>query len=252
MLSFSGCIYRLWVRILQFLCFSLRKSAMFLRYSCFFALGMISTHLSLLDLLWKLSILFEFHALPRISILILSKLTKYMLMSWNDGYLWWIDGNYYLEVYFNKDVVIFYVYAAAEKLNKFISYFVDCICVWLIFCCWHWQIPALLMLLMISCGMLICQWAYLKVDQRSLGTFNLQKSIKNTSKKTWEADTKSMKNDTFASNSFKFLNIITLTTLTSHKNTQTPISHTIIKVRSPASGPGDGRSTCVHLRTRAS
>ena len=143
-LSSWGCICHLRVWILQFLCFFLRKSAMFLRYSCLFSLGMIWTHLSLFDLLWKLSILFEFHALLMISILILSKLTKYMLMSWNDGYdgyLWWIDGNYYLEVYFNKDVVIFYVYTA-EKLNKLTSYFVDCICVWLIFYCWLWQIPA--------------------------------------------------------------------------------------------------------------
>ena len=161
-LSSCGCICHLWVWILQFLCFSLRKSAMFLRYSCLFSLEMISTHLCLLDFHWKLLILFEFQALLLISmLLILSKLTKYMLMSWNDAYLWWIDGNYYLEVYFNKDVVvIFYVYTA-EKLNKLTSYFVDCICVWLIFCCWHWQIPALLMLLMISCGMLIGQWIHL-------------------------------------------------------------------------------------------
>jgi len=66
-----------------------------------------------------------------------------------------------------------------SKLNKKLtSYFVDCICVWLIFCCWHWQIPALLMLLMISCGMLICQWAHLLVDQRSLGTFDFKKPSK--------------------------------------------------------------------------
>jgi len=45
-----------------------------------------------------------------------------------------------VEVYFNKDVMILYVYA--EKLNKLTSYFVDCICVWLIFYCWLWQIPA--------------------------------------------------------------------------------------------------------------
>jgi len=32
-----------------------------------------------------------------------------------------------VEVYFNKDVMILYVYA--EKLNKLTSYFVDCICV---------------------------------------------------------------------------------------------------------------------------
>ena len=55
----------------------------------------LDSSMCLLDLLWKLSILFEFHALLMISILILSKLTKYILMCWNDGYLWWIDGNYY-------------------------------------------------------------------------------------------------------------------------------------------------------------
>jgi hypothetical protein len=71
-----------------------------------------------------------------------------------------------------------------------------------------------------------------------------------------ETDTKSMKNDTFYEVSFAFLNSIS-STLTSHhylwpRNTKTPLIHTIIKVRSPASGPGDGRSTCVHLRTRAS
>jgi len=77
----------------------------------------------------------------------------------------------------------FCLYVDAEKLNKFTSYFVDCICVWLIFCCWHWQIPALLMLLMISYGMLICQWAHLLVDQRSLGTFDLKKPSKTQPKK---------------------------------------------------------------------
>jgi hypothetical protein len=42
------------------------------------------------------------------------------------------------------------------------------------------------------------------------------------------------------------------TMFSSSRNTKSPLLHTIIKVRSPASGPGDGRSTCVHLRTRAS
>ena len=159
-LSSCGCICHLRVWILQFLCFFLRKSAMFLRYSCFFALGMISTHLSLLDLLWKLSILFEFYAL--FWGFLCSSCQNWQNISWCLGMMDIFDElivTNYVEVYFNKDVIILYI--DAEKLNKLTSYFVDCICVWMKFCCLHWQIPALLMLLMISCGMLICQWAHL-------------------------------------------------------------------------------------------
>jgi len=44
----------------------------------------------------------------------------------------------YVEVYFNKDVIVSYV--DAEKLNKMTSYFIDCVYVWMIFCCWDWKI----------------------------------------------------------------------------------------------------------------
>jgi hypothetical protein len=88
-----------------------------------------------------------------------------------------------------------------------------------------------------------------------IGYIWFQKTIKNTTKKTWEAGR-------LIRNRWKMTllrqihsNFWTLARLLHSRvlqNTQTPISHTIIKVRSPASGPGDGRSTCVHLRTRAS
>ena len=64
------------------------------------------------------------------------------------------------------------------------------------------------MLLMISCGMLIGQWVHLKVDQRSLGTFDFKKSSNTPPKNSRgrEADTKSMKTDTFEEISYGFLN----------------------------------------------
>jgi hypothetical protein len=84
-LSFSGCILPcVGCESFNFFAFSFENRLCFWGNSCWFLPGMSSTHPSLLDLLWKLSILFEFHALLMISILlliILSKLTNYICWS---------------------------------------------------------------------------------------------------------------------------------------------------------------------------
>jgi hypothetical protein len=93
-----------------------------------------------------------------------------------------------------------------------------------------------------------------------LSTFDLKKPSKTPPKNSRdrETDTISNENDIFYEILFGFLNSSISPTLTYcpdylwPRNTQTPLLYTIIKVRSPASGPGDGRSTCVHLRTPAS
>ena len=92
-----------------------------------------------------------------------------------------------------------------------------------------------------------------------IGYIWFQKTIKNTTTQTWEAG-RLIRNRWKLTLFMRFyLNFWTVyrihspvTTIFCQKNTKTPLLYTIIKVRSPASGPGDGRSTGVHLRTRAS
>ena len=70
-----------------------------------------------------------------------------------------------------------------SKLNKIISYFVDCICVWLILYCRLWQITALLMLLMLSCGMLLCLVGTFPSRSKVIGYILFQKPSKTQPKK---------------------------------------------------------------------
>ena len=91
-----------------------------------------------------------------------------------------------------------------------------------------------------------------------MGTFNLQKTSK-TPPKNRETG-RLIRNRwkmTFLLDFFWIFEHDISSTLMSHdyvlsKNTNSPILHTIIYVRSPASGPGDSHYPCVHSRTRAS
>lgn len=81
---------------LQFLCFFLRKSAMFLRYSCLYSLGIALTHVSpawfslqTTDSLWISYSSVDFYALHLVKT---DEIYVDLLLKWW-WYLWWIDDN---------------------------------------------------------------------------------------------------------------------------------------------------------------